>query len=246
MSIRKLLCYSFLAGVLMSCGVLPQKNNFHTTTSSLAIGVIGDKKLSVYKTEFETASIPVYTDFIKLSSEKRSFTKTVFKEYEKAIKGKNISSRITYVDSLEIKPTYFEFVIEDKSLVIQALNKEENASVLNYVKHVPETKIVTGLRIVPTKEQEDKITTADALYMRTNQQKKQAVYLFKNERQIGVLELQDGMIFGYKTSSFCWGITSGEQIKLVTLLQEGENCTSKTLRDPSKLQKKLEENRFKF
>ena len=47
-------------------------------------------------------------------------------------------------------------------------------------------------------------------------------------------------------SSFCWGFTEKKKIKLITLLSEGENCTSNTNRIPEKLEKEIEENQSKW
>lgn len=230
----------------MSCGILPQKNNYHTTSQVLELGVVGDKEISVYKTDFETASIPVYTDFIKLSIEKKNFTRNIYKKYMMSVKEKNTPHKVNYIDSLEVKPVYLDFSINDKSLVIESLNKEENKAVLSYIKNVPQTKLITNIRVLLTKEIEKQIEEVDAFYIRTNQQKKQLIYLFKKEKPIGELDLSKTVIFGYKMSSFCWGFTEKKKIKLITLLSEGENCTSNTNRIPGKLEKEIEENQFKW
>ena len=171
-------------------------------------------------------------NFIKLSVEEKSFTKSIYKEYQKATKGKRVTQKVDYVDSLEIKPKFLDFSIEDKTLVVESLNNGDNVNVRNYIKSIPKTKIVTGLRVVASNNILDQLKKADALYFRTNQQKQQVIYLFKKEKQVGILDLSKEIAFGVKLSSFCWGITDAEKIAIATIVSDGENCTSKTNRDP--------------
>ncbi|SEC20006.1 hypothetical protein SAMN04489761_2358 [Tenacibaculum sp. MAR_2009_124] len=246
MIIRKLLYTLISLSTFFSCGVLPEQNSYETNSNTVELGVLGDKKKSVYITQFETAGIPGYSKFIKISLEEKNFTKGIYKEYQKAIKGQTVVNKIEYVDSLEIKPKFLNFAIEDKTMVIESLNSQDNVNVRNYIKNVPNTKIVTGLRIVASSDITQQLKKADALYFRTNQQKQQVIYLFKKEKQIGVLDLSKATAFGVKLSSFCWGITDTEKVHIATIMSDGENCTLKTNRDPKKLEKQLEKNYFKF
>ncbi|CAL2094026.1 conserved protein of unknown function [Tenacibaculum sp. 190524A02b] len=246
MSVRKLLGFLFLVGMLVSCGVLPQKNTYHATSKSVELGVVGNRKISVYKTDFDVTSIPVYKNLIKVTTVEKSFTKSIYKNYLDATKEKKGIHKVNYIDSLEVKPTYIDLILEDKVAVIKALNQEENESVFKYVKNIPEAKLVSALRMVSTPEVKKQLQQADAMYVKTNNQKNQKVYLFNKEKQIGVLDISKTTIFGYQVSSFCWEITEREKIKLATLLNEGENCTSNTKRNPKKLEKELIDRRLKF
>ena len=246
MVVKKVLYIFAILGLFCACGVLPEQNSYETTSNGVELGVLGDKKKSIYKTPFETTGIPEYIKFIKISVEEKSFTKSIFKAYQKAIKGKKNLQEIAYVDSLAIKPKFLNLVIDDKALIVETLNNSDNSNVRNYIRNVPATKIVTALRITVCNEIEDQLKKADALYFRTNQQKKQVIYLFKNEKQIGVLDLANTIIFGIKLSSFCWTITDDEKIRITTILSDGENCMAKSSRDPKKLEQQLEKKYFKF
>ncbi len=246
MVIRKLLYILIIISTFCACGVLPEQNSYETTSNKVELGVLGDKKKSVYKTQFETVGIPEYINFIKLSVEEKSFTKGIYKEYQKATKGKRGVQKVNYVDSLEIKPKFLDFSIEDRTLVVESLNNEDNVNVRNHIRNIPKTKIVTGVRVVASNNILEQLKKADALYFRTNQQKQQVIYLFKKEKQLGILDLSEATAFGVKLSSFCWGITDTEKVTIATIVSDGENCTSKTNRDPKKLEEQLEKNYFKF
>lgn len=246
MVVRKLLYIFIILSIFCACGVLPQQNAYETTSNKVELGVLGDKKKSIYRTQFETVGIPEYENFIKLSVEEKSFTKSIYKEYQKATKGNRIAQKVEYLDSIEIKPKFLDFSIEDKTLVVGSLNNENNLNVKNHIKNIPKTKIVTGIRVVSSNDILEQLKKADALYFRTNQQKQQVIYLFKKEQQVGVLDLTKTTAFGVKISSFCWGITDTEKVNIVAIVADGENCTYKTNRDPKKLQEQLGQNYFKF
>ena len=246
MLVKKMLYIFALLGLFYSCGVLPEQNSYETTSNEVELGVLGDKKKSIYKTSFETSGIPEYLEFIKVSIEEKSFTKSIFKAYEKATKGKKKSQKVVYIDSIEIKPKFFDLSIDDKALIVESLNNYDNLGVRNYIKNIPTTKIVSALRIIANNDVKEQLKRSDALYFRTNQQKQQRIYLFKNGKQTGILDLSNTTIFGIKLASFCWEITEDEKIKIATIVSDGENCTTGSKRDPKRLEQQLEKSFFKF
>ncbi|WP_440879923.1 hypothetical protein [Tenacibaculum sp. C7A-26P2] len=243
---RKLLPIVIMVMSFFACGVLPEQNTFETFSNTVELGVLGNKKKSIYKTNFEVSSIPYYKKFIKVSVTEKSFTKKIYKEYQKVIKETGVSEEFKYVDSLKIKPKFMDLIIEDKALVIESLNDLDNTNVKNYTRNMPKTKIVSGLRVVFQNNVKEDFKKADALYFRTDQQKKQTIYLFKNGKQIAVLDTSKAFIFGVKLSSFCWGGIDAEKIGFVSLVSDGENCTIQSNRDPKKLEKKHKKNYFNY
>ena len=167
-----------MVGIFMSCGVLPHKNNFDETQKDVELGVVGIKKKSIYKTDFEEIGVPHYENLIKISLIEKSFTKKSYNQYLKAIKNKKVLNSIKYVDSLKSKPKYFEITLNDKVEVVNGINN--NSLLFNYIKNTPEAKIVTSLRFAAPKSLNKQLLEADAFYLATDNQKKQRLYIFKN------------------------------------------------------------------
>ena len=57
---RKLLPIVIMVMSFFACGVLPEQNTFETFSNTVELGVLGNKKKSIYKTNFEVSSIPYY------------------------------------------------------------------------------------------------------------------------------------------------------------------------------------------
>ncbi|WP_420553536.1 hypothetical protein [Tenacibaculum aiptasiae] len=243
MKIRELLCL-FMVSIFMSCGVLPHKNNFYETQKNVELGVIGVKKKSVHKTDFEEIGIPNYENLIKISLIEKNFTKKIYNQYLKAIKNKKVLNSVKYIDSIENKPKYFEINLNDKVEVINAINS--NSLLFNYLKKTPEAKIVTSLRFVAPKSLSNKLLSADAFYLTTDNQKKQRLYIYKNQSKVGEIDMSKNDVFAYKKASFCWMVTDRKKLKLATILEEGETCKNATNKNVEKLEKELTKSTFKF
>lgn len=233
-----------MVGIFMSCGVLPHKNNFDETQKDVELGVVGIKKKSIYKTDFEEIGVPHYENLVKISLIEKSFTKKKYNQYLKAIKNKKVLNSIKYVDSLKNKPKYFEINLNDKVEVVNAINN--NSLLFNYIKNTPEAKIITSLRFVAPKSLNKQLLEADAFYLATDNQKKQRVYIYKNQRKIGEIYMDKNDVFAYKNASFCWMATDRKRIKLATIIEEGEKCKNATNKNVEKLEKELTKSTFKF
>ncbi len=234
-----MLCCSFALSIIVSCGVLPAKDSFYSSPNPLDIGLVGEKKQSIHQTEFKPSGVPLYEDYVSVSLVRRNFTKALYKTYLEVSKRKITPYKIAYIDSLEIKPKFVDLVLKDKVLVIKLLNDNANSAVIDYIKDILKTKIVTGIRLVYTDIISQQLENADDIYLRTNQQNRIVMYLFKQGKRIGELQGVDTTFLGYQLSSFCWGMKGNEKIKLSTLVNEGGKCISKTKNDPEKLEKEI-------
>ncbi|CAM1356421.1 hypothetical protein [Tenacibaculum halocynthiae] len=229
----------------VSCGVLPQKNNFHTTKTPVELGVIGEKQKSLRKTAFQTFGVPKYDQKIKVSYSIHQFKKDTYKEYKKAISGKDQTQKIIFNDSIPNKPFYTSISVTDKVSIVSSIN-ENNLSIFNYLKKSPEATIITGIKLTSGAPFLNQLKQSDAIYLQTDKYKKQRLLLFKNEKKIGELDLSKEVIFGYQLSSFCWKTTKRRKIKIATIVNEGQNCSNTTKRNAQELENKLTENSFKF
>lgn len=239
MNYRKLLCFLPLIALITSCSVLPKKDAFEATSTKVSLAVLGTKERSFRKTDFETVGIPVLKKPVALNYSVHNFTEELFKKYTNMSSGQP-APVVKYVDSLENKPKFVVLEIMDKVLLLSQLNKDVNRTSRTYIKNRPNTKIITGVRMVLTAEMKTQLKAADALYLTSNKRNKNVVLLYKKERQIGTLSLDNSFAFGYKMASFCWDISEEKQVRLGALVGDGERCSQKMLRDP----KKLEERRI--
>lgn len=229
----------------VSCGILPQKNNFYTTKTPVELGSIGIKQKLLRKTNFQIFGVPKYDQKIKVSFSTYKFNKNTYKEYLKAIKGKDQEQKLIFNDSIPNIPFYTTINITDKVSVVSAINNN-NLAIFNYLKNSPKSKLVTGIKVTSKTSFLNQIQQSDAIYLITDKHKKQKLLLFKNEKEIGELDLSNETIFGYQLSSFCWKTTKRRKIKVATIVNEGQNCSNKTKRNAQELEDKLTESNFKF
>lgn len=238
---RKLLFLLSLSAVI-SCSTLPQKYDYYIPLSYVELGVVGKKQKSVHQTEFNTFGIPKYENKIRLKIVEKEFTKSIFKKYTKSIK--NNKTTIIFNDSINIKPTYLSIDIEDKVTVITTVNEQK--SIFSYLKRSPKASIVSGLQIVPSKEYINLFKEADAVYLQTDIHSKQWFVFYKKGGILQKIDLKNSDLFGYKLSSFCWEATDRRKIKIATLVDEGNICSSMTKRNPEKLELELTKSSFDF
>lgn len=230
----------FLCVLYTSCGVLPQKNNFYTTDSKIELGVVGEKQKLIRKTTFETFGNPKYGSNIKVGVSEKPFTQGIYKKYKESIKEKNNSN-----DSLVLKSTFITLQVENKVAIVSALNNS-NVEIFNYLKKVPNASLVNSLWFIPTQNCLSLLKKSDAVYLKTDKQTKQRLLVYKNEKEIGNIDMSKQLIFGYELSSFCWETTSRRKMKIATILNEDQNCSNTTKRNPQELEEQLTKNSFKF
>lgn len=239
-----LICSIFLFGIMVSCGVLPQKNNFYTTKSSVEIGVIGEKQKSIYKTTFQSFANPKYVENIKVSVSKEYFTKKTYKQYKKAVTGKKSFNSAVLNDSLYTNQNFITIRLENKVGVVTNLN--ENKDVFNYLRKTPEALLVSAIRLVPSQELLNLLKNVDAVYLRTDKQTKQLLFLYKKGKEIESIDISKQLVFGYELSSFCWETTLRKKIKIATIVRENQNCSVATKKSPQELEEELTKSSFKF
>lgn len=236
----------FICVLITSCGVLPQKNNFYANDSEIELGVVGEKQKSIRKTSFEAFGNPRYDNQIKVGVSEKPFTKSIYKQYKKSVEQRgNVKETISFNDSLNSKPIYITIQIENKVAIVDALNKF-NTGVFNYLKKSPKATLVKSLSLIPTQNFSNLIKKSDAVYLRTDKQTKQRLFFYKEEKEIGSVTLSKQLIFGYGLSSFCWKVTSSRKIEIATILNEDQNCSNTTKRNPEELEKQLTKSSFKF
>lgn len=240
---RMILLFSSM--ILFSCGSFPQRDVYTTANTPLELGVLGERKKAIRKTSFSTFMIPVYKgkQKLRLKVSKKQFTKPVFKSYTKFLDNREISHIIQYVDSVKPKPFFFDINIEDKSLVVDVLNKGERSD-FNYLLRSPKAKIVSAIRFVVNTEIENKIDNSDAIYLQTDRHKKQWLILYKEGEEFYRVDFNYLNVFGYKLSSVCWELTNKRKFKIGVLIDENESCEYPMKKNSKSLEKQLINNKW--
>lgn len=241
---KRLLFYVLLLFLMISCGVLPQKNTFYKADSNIELGVVGEKRTEIRKTSFNTFGVPFYDKKIKVSLSVMPFSKKTFKVLQSIIKEKQLPNTISYSDSLKIKPTYVKIEIQDKVGVISALNKD--TAVFDYLKNSPDAVLVSSIQLYTTPDFNNQLKRADAYYLQSDKNKKTWLYLYKNEQEIDKLDIKQTVVFQYKLSSFCWDINYKNKVVLSTLVGKGQKCALPTQKNAQKLECKRKNDFYKF
>lgn len=243
---KKILPFFLIFLLITSCAVLPEKNDFYTTSTPVELGSVGEKQKSIRKTTFQPFGIPVYKEGVRVNVLTKPFTKSIYKNYKKSIenRGKGVKP-IIFKDTLKSKPLFIEIAIEDKVGVVSQLNKN-NIEVFNYFKKTPKATIVSKVRMTSDNIIQSQLQQADVFYLKTDTFKKQWLHFVKDGKEIGKINVSQNSIFEYELSSFCWKKTKRGKIVIATITNEGENCSSSTKRNTQLLEEELNSNSFNF
>ncbi len=227
--------YLILCVLITSCYTLPQKNKLYQAYNSIDLGVLGTQKKTIRKSSFEVTGIPFYRNPIKLDFTSKEFNNQNYKSYQNFIETSTKKEIVTYNDSLEIKPNYFELKINDKVSVIDAIdNSKYNDKVKKYIYHNPEITLITQIKFVAPNKVLQYLKQADALYLQTKENNQSYILIYKGGKIIHELNSSELQTFQYDISSFCWGINGTRVTGIVGLVEEGELCKNRTVRNPIK------------
>jgi len=214
----------FLAIVSSCKTVIVNKQTQKIASANVELATIGITKPNLQINAFEINAIPQLNQKIRVTAMVLPFNKTSFKAYVKAATLQGKKSMVKYVDSLPNKPTYVALKIMDNITLLKELNSEHNTTVFNYLKTVPDAKMITAISTVFDPDILSEISQAEELYLSNVKYKKYDLELYKNGKLHKTIELTKGTTFTYKLSSFCWGENNRHQPILVDIIDEHSNC----------------------
>jgi len=67
--------------LIISCNILPKNKSLKVATFPLELGVVGEQKKTIQKSNYHVFGIPRYKDKIKISVSLQSFNNTNYKKY---------------------------------------------------------------------------------------------------------------------------------------------------------------------
>ncbi len=214
-----------------------------TTKTVVELGVIGKVKKGIKLNTFQTTTVPVYKQKIRVAASIVAFTDNSFNTYAKAAMHQNKKVKESYIDSLTVKPGYANLQIMDNVQLLSELNGTHNKEINTYLQITKKTKIITSISAYFSPIELSNISQAEELYLVNSKTKKYILELMKSGKIIGTIDLSRAVTFAYTTASFCWGKEHGT-VYIANLVGKDELCTRKTYRNVTRLNKKV--NYYKY
>lgn len=230
--------------IFISCQTITvhhQKN--YLTTQHIVLGNIGNDQEYIIEDSYSNIGIPRLNAPIKLQAIPIPFNKSKFKAFKKAKEFQQAEVAINYVDSIEQKPTFVYFQINDQVALLNNFNNTANSDIKEYLINQPKARVVTSLSIALPSRIISEVKKAEIIYLEQDQGQKYVVSLYNENKLINSFHFSEGIIFTYKTSGLCWKEDRRNHLKIVDLV-DGDGCPPKSY---SKARKAIkEENYFKL
>ena len=182
---------------------------------------------------YEEHTIPNFKQLIKIAVQQESFNKRTYKAFAK----------INSTDSTMQKRQYLRLDIADKVAVINALNDKANTVVKDYLSINPKAQMITQLSIVFDEAKHSALIVAEEVFLETNGVKSFALGLYTAGKKTQTLTFNEGIIFDYELSGFCWQENNKRKIQIVDMV-DGRSCPRKTYNAARKAKKRI--NYYKF
>jgi hypothetical protein len=233
------------ASILMSCNSVKINKSYQkTTTQNLLLGTVGEQKEFVLEQDYNQTAIVQYNTPIRINVSLLDFNKTTFRAFEKASKGQSAKLNITYIDSLDSKPKFLSLEIADRVAVLNALNSKENLDVFQYLQNKPNAHLVSNLTVAFNEAVTNAIMNADKVFLEQDGLKNYRLSLYRENKIVETILLNEGVVFAFKTSGFCWKQNSKYQLEIVDIVKGENKCPNKTYKLAKRAHKKV--NYFKL
>lgn len=217
---------------------------YKTSPATTELGSIGHgKSFFNVENDFKTKSYPVLQNKLRLDIQILPFNRRLNKIYEKKFEKNQVQPKIAYIDSLPIKPEFVTVSISDMAGYANEINQPYNKSIITYLEDTKETVVVTRIALSLPTEQINKLRDADTYYLVNDQDKKYTVALYKEGKQIDVIDLQSGTVLAYKLGRFCWGNNNRGQWYIADIVEDAHGCKGTT---KDAVEEKKETNLFKM
>jgi len=229
---------------IVSCKTVEVNQQRQQTTKTVVeLGVIGKITKGIETNTFQTTTVPVYKQKIRVSADILAFDDNTFNTYAQAALQQNKKIKITYIDSVANKPGYANLQILDKVQVLDELNATHNTGVNTYLQNATNNVLITGLSAYFDAIELSNISQAEEVYLINNKPKKYSLELVKSGKPFAIVDISKSVPFTYTTASFCWKKERGK-ISIANLTYRSETCARDTYKNVAKLNKKI--NYYKY
>lgn len=225
--------YSIVLCLLLLSACNPLKSLQTVDTVIPCIGSVGEVKGGVFSKEFQKVGEPHILESISVSLQSRAFANSTYKAYQKYRQslGKQVS--VTYHDTLEVAPRFFQLKVTDLVRLKSILNDESNTGLLNYLEDDPSLKMLTGISFVAVMAQQQMLEEAQHVSL-VQQDGHLALKVHNNMGTIDI-NMKSLQVFDFETSGFCWQTNKRNRPEIVVLTVDGVSCPRGTEKSADKL-----------
>jgi hypothetical protein len=235
-----------LVVVFTACQTIKIKEDtYKISTTSPELGSIGEYSAGFQgQSDFQTRTLPVLENKIRLSIEMVPYNKKLNKVYQSKTKYNQNQVKLAYIDSLPSKPEITILKILDITGLVTELNASYNTAAYKVINDLEKSEIVTSVAVQFSAAEMAKIRQADACYLTNNQEKKYSVSLYKLGKKIENIEINSENIVAYQVGKFCWSEDTRAKWTIADIVSSGSSCKGRTSRKVQ--EKKKEDNLFKM
>lgn len=234
-----------IIGIIFSCKSVTVANETQVkTTRAIDLGSIGEDKNFVLEEDYNSTALPIFTTPIRINANSFEFNKTTFKAFNTANNKKNEPLNISYEDSEKSKPKFLKIEIADRVAVLNALNDKENTDVKNYISNKKDAHVITAISVVFDEGKMQSILNADAVFLEQNTDKTFVLKAYENSVVISILKINEGVVFAYQGSNFCWQENTTRQLQIMDIVEATDKCPNSTYRNSKRAKQNIDY--FKF
>lgn len=221
-----------------------QDNQYQTTNEQIVLGSIGQDSNYLLEHKYSSSAIPNYITPIKVQATGVSFNKSSFKKFQQAQAFQTMAFQITYVDSLELKPSFLNLEIVDQVGLISLLNDKTNSDIKAYLINQTESHIVTHISMAFPENILKDLQEAEEVFIEPSGKKSIALHLYKENELVKIVNFFEGVVFAYQTASCCWKENSKYQLEIVDLVENDSECPNKSYLSAQKAKKEIDYYKF--
>lgn len=198
-----------------------------------SLAALGSKKGQPIRSHFDHLGHPVLSHPLTVTVREIPFDKASFQTYAKRAKEDGKSVEVTYIDSLKTKPTYIQMAVEDKIVLRNLLNNEDNKKVRSYLEKDGSKGIVTQLSFYMDPMEASQLLGVQKLELCHDSKKGMALMAQVNGQKT-LFDLRYATVFQYELNGFCWGEDLYGRPRIETI-NEGGACPKGLERKAAKL-----------
>ena len=233
-----LILFIFLS---IGCKTVSIQNELHSETNeNIMLGVVGENKQLFLERDYIHTAIPKYNEAVKVQIEVLNFSKHSYKSFLKANATQFKTIEINYVDSLEQKPQYLKLEIADRVAILNALNNKENLDVFQFLENKKESHLVTSISIALNESDKQAINNADEVFLEMVGKNSYGLKTYINKKPEQTILFNQGVVFAYQTSNFCWKQNDKYKLEIVDLVESNDKCPNKTFKSSRRAIKKID------
>ena len=231
--------------LLTGCKTISVQNKqYQSTKQSVDLGSIGTDENFVLEQTYNHSGIPNYISPIKVKITPISFNKSLYKIFSVANEMQPKEVKINYIDSLQNKPKFLNIEIADKVGLINILNDVSNKDVKNYLLNQNQSHVVTNISIAFNQNDLEALANATEVYLENEGVKSLALKIYNNTKVLRTINFNEGVVFGYRTSSCCWKENSKYQLEIIDLVEGDNSCPNQSYKSAKRAKKEV--NYYKF